>query len=110
MQVKRRFLAVTSLLNKVFVAGGYSDLTYLNSVECYDPISNAWTSIAPMNTKRYGARAAVLDGQLYVIGGHDGTGQLSSIERYDEQANEWVMVIFKSRVSNKKSVLQHTYI
>ena len=36
----------------------------------FDPYTNRWISdIAPMNTARYHAGAAVLDGVIYVVGG-----------------------------------------
>lgn len=86
-------MATAILSGKLYVMGGRSDnSTFLSSVECYDPTTNAWTHAAPMNSKRAGARGGVISGHLYVVGGLDGFNFLSTIERYDQQKNEWTMV------------------
>ena len=41
----------------------------VNTVEAYDPATNAWTTRTPMITARMGLGVAVVDGVLYAIGG-----------------------------------------
>jgi len=49
----------------------------------FDPYTNRWINdIAPMNTARAYARAAVLDGVIYVVGGKSGVDNyLSTAEK-----------------------------
>jgi N-acetylneuraminic acid mutarotase len=73
---------------RVLVAGGVfrndsGYLTSLASVEVYDPATNAWTLVAPMNMARYLHTATLLpNGTVLVISG-------SSPEVYDPAANTW---------------------
>nr|XP_026690605.1 kelch-like protein 12 isoform X2 [Ciona intestinalis] len=48
-----------------------------------------WEKVAPMNVKRWGFGAAVLNGHLYSLGGHSGKQITSSVERYDPLLDEW---------------------
>ena len=41
-------------------------------MEKYDPNSNEWRMVAPMNKRRCGVGVAVLNDLLYAVGGHDG--------------------------------------
>lgn len=38
----------TALSIHVFSVGGYDGQTFLNTAECYDPVSNLWTTLQPM--------------------------------------------------------------
>ncbi|GAA6111453.1 kelch-like protein 12 isoform X3 [Tachysurus ichikawai] len=70
----------------------YSTPPFLNSVECYDPLTGHWTSVTPMANKRSGAGVALLNDHIYVVGGFDGTAHLSSIEVYNTQIDYWTTV------------------
>jgi len=54
----------------------------LNNVECFDPKTKKWDTLAPMLTHRHGLGVAVLSGPIYAVGGHDGWSYLSTVERY----------------------------
>ena len=56
-------------------------------MEYYEPASNEWKQVAPMNKARYLHAAAVWNGRLYVMGG---LGAESSVEWYDLERNEWI--------------------
>ncbi|XP_044278334.1 kelch-like protein 33 [Varanus komodoensis] len=57
-----------------YALGGSSNDAYcLDSVECYEPQSNAWRLCTPLPTPLCGHAACVLDGSLYISGGSDGT-------------------------------------
>ena len=47
----------------------------------YDPKSNQWTYVAPMQVKRKHLGVAVIDNYLYSVGGRDENFELSSVER-----------------------------
>lgn len=92
MSMKRQNSTLCVFLGKIFVMGGYYNGNVHSSVECYDPTTNKWTSVAPMNNERSGAQAGVSDGDLYVVGGNCNDVFLPSIERYDRQTNIWTLV------------------
>lgn len=72
-------LCAVSLNGYIYVAGGYDGVSALNSVECYDPLSNSWRIVAPMQRARSAAAAISLNDRIYVIGGHDGSQIESSV-------------------------------
>lgn len=94
MYVGRELAAIANLSGRIFMMGGRNEnKTYLSSVEYFDPMTNEWTSVAPMIKRRSAARAGVVRGDLYVVGGWcDGSTNTASIERYDHQTNNWVLV------------------
>ena len=71
--------------NKLFAVGGRSEKIFifsekkftmfyrdgsacLRSVECYDPHTNKWSSVANMCRRRGGVAVGVLNGFLYAVG------------------------------------------
>ena len=89
MLSKRCRLGVASLSGKLYAAGGYDGNVFLKSVECYDPVTNNWSYIAPMNVKRSRVALVANCRKLYAIGGYDGVSNLNSMEIYDPDANTW---------------------
>lgn len=69
--------------------GGHNGVSHLRSVECFDPISNEWTMVAPMNKPRTGISVSVLNELLYAVGGHDGCGYLNIVQCYNPRTNTW---------------------
>ena len=90
--------AMTVLDSRMYTVGGHTNdyeglLSYLTSVERYDPATNAWEAVAPMATARCTFAVAVLDGKLYAVGGYNlDDGNLSSVERYDPALDVWEAV------------------
>ena len=89
MLAKRCRLGVSTLGGKIYAAGGYDGSLFLKSVECYDPQTDRWTYVAPMNIRR--SRVALVSdaGRLYAIGGYDGVQNLNSVEVYDPDSDVW---------------------
>ncbi len=50
-------------------ASGETDVAVVRETEAYDPVSDTWTTLAPMLTPRAGTSGAVLSGALHVPGG-----------------------------------------
>ena len=69
------------------MGGVDDDRRALSLVEYYEPASNEWKQVAPMNKARAGHAAAVWNGRLYVMGG---ARAYSSVEWYDLERNEWI--------------------
>lgn len=67
-------------------------MSHLRSVECFNPITNEWTTITPMSQPRTGLSVAVLNGLLYAVGGHDGSGYLGLVQCYHPVTNSWLNV------------------
>ena len=65
-----------------------------NTVEAYDPVTNTWSTKAPMPTPRERFAIAVVNGVIYLIGGlvPDGMGfvmETAGVEAYDPATNSW---------------------
>ena len=60
-----------------------------DSLECYDPYTREWTSLAPLNTPRHRLGLGTIDGCVYAMGGSDGMIHLNSMEKYDVVKDEW---------------------
>ncbi|KAM8962134.1 kelch-like ECH-associated protein 1A [Pelodytes ibericus] len=63
-----------------------------NSLACFNPVTNQWTTRAPMNVARNRVGVAVVDGAIYAVGGSCGSEHHKSVERYDPDTNEWTFV------------------
>jgi len=71
----------------------------LSDLERYDPVFDAWMTLAPMPTARAGAAAAVIDDGIFVIGGRQSTSgpcsggpYLETVEKYDIDTDTWSAV------------------
>jgi N-acetylneuraminic acid mutarotase len=87
---------------KIYVIGGnYQTLTSnffvipSNSTHVYDPLTNSWSTMAPIPVPVTGCALAVLDNKIYVIGGGPqsyGTANSSSmVQIFDPAQNKWTM-------------------
>ncbi|CAF4786026.1 unnamed protein product, partial [Rotaria magnacalcarata] len=56
---------------RVYAIGGHDGNVHLNSAEVFDPQTNRWEPLAPMNTWRRGIAVGCLGGPLYAVGGLD---------------------------------------
>lgn len=74
---------------KIYVIAGWDGSGVLNSVECFSPIENTWSTVASMPTKRYQFGVAVYNDLIYVVGGHNGASILNTVERFNPSTNRW---------------------
>jgi N-acetylneuraminic acid mutarotase len=100
--------AATGPDGKIYAIGGRNaQNTPLDTVEAYDPLTDTWTTVAPVQfecqggaTRRSGHAAAMAaDGRIYAIGGFcafpfppsmaNGT---PTVEAYDPSADTWTFV------------------
>jgi len=88
--------AISCLEGRIYICGGSSnDEDYLSAVDCFDPLSFRWESLAPMGTARACAVAEALGGELYVCGGETGTSNihdfmaLDTAERFSPLTSRW---------------------
>ncbi|KAJ8959124.1 hypothetical protein NQ318_022381 [Aromia moschata] len=89
MLTKRCRLGVAMLGGKLFACGGYDGSSFLQTVEMYDPSTNKWTYVAPMNAQRSRVALTANMGKLWAVGGYDGISNLVTVEVYDPKADKW---------------------
>ena len=73
---------------RIYVVGGYDDVTEFNTLDAYDPVADTWTSMPPMTLPRGGLAAVAVRDHLYVIGGGM-EGYMAFNERYDPRLDAW---------------------
>nr|XP_015213708.1 PREDICTED: kelch repeat and BTB domain-containing protein 11 [Lepisosteus oculatus] len=83
---------ICTMYNYLFVAGGikgYGDKGKLSDkVFCYNPITDSWSEIRPLNQARSQLKLVALEGYLYAIGGEC----LFTVEKYDPRMDRWTPV------------------
>uniref|UniRef100_A0A8C6CQT0 Kelch domain containing 7B n=1 Tax=Moschus moschiferus TaxID=68415 RepID=A0A8C6CQT0_MOSMO len=84
-----RGCGLCTLHNYLFLAGGIrgsgAEAVCSNEVFCYNPLTNIWSQVRPMQQARAQLKLVALDGLLYAVGGEC----LYSMERYDPRADAW---------------------
>nr|XP_058937129.1 kelch domain-containing protein 7B [Kogia breviceps] len=84
-----RGCGLCTLHNYLFLAGGIrgsgAEAVCSNEVFCYNPLTNIWSQVRPMQQARAQLKLVALDGLLYAIGGEC----LYSMERYDPRTDAW---------------------
>lgn len=73
----------------VYAVGGFNGTQRIKTVDCYDPQTNRWSTVAPMDARRATLGADVLDRKIFAVGGFDGQIGLQSAEFFDPQKNCW---------------------
>ncbi|XP_058472024.1 kelch repeat and BTB domain-containing protein 11 [Solea solea] len=83
---------ICTMYNYLFVAGGikgYGDKGKVSDqVFCYNPITNRWAEVRPLNQARAQLKLVSMDGCLYAIGGEC----LFTVEKYDPRMDRWTAV------------------
>lgn len=83
---------ICTMYNYLFVAGGikgYGDRGKVSEkVFYYNPITNRWAEIRPLNQARAQLKLVSMDGYLYAIGGEC----LFTVEKYDPRMDRWTTV------------------
>lgn len=104
LSVPRYDFACTVCDNKIYVAGGKSNLFSAKgtaSAEVYHPELDQWTPLPNMSTLRYKCVGVTWQGKIHVVSGFaqraDSDGSVhfterSSAEVYDTQAGKWDLV------------------
>ena len=90
----RSTMGVAVVNGILYVVGGQYADSGINSgmttlVEAYDPLTDTWTTKAPLPGVRYTMAIGAIDGILYVAGGGDPSGPLDSVLAFDPVANVW---------------------
>ena len=84
--------AVVNFQGCLYVIGGYKGVETVSCVHKYNPETNLWQEVAPMNVSR-GQVCVVADKDtIYAIGGSAGRQKLDVVERFDSKINSWCRV------------------
>jgi N-acetylneuraminic acid mutarotase len=82
--------------NILYAVGGYDGANAVGTVEAYNPVTNTWTTKAPMPTPRQDLAVGVVNNILYAIGGATtfdsnppSYGGLATVEAYDPDTDTW---------------------
>ena len=78
--------AVGVINDKIYCAGGLSAGT---AAEVFDPATNTWTALPPMNVPRHHCAGGVINGKFYVAAGRGSGAAEVAFEVYDPQSNSW---------------------
>lgn len=89
MEQARYQAGVCTWRGLIVAAGGCDRWTCMDSVEAFDPKTNAWRQLPKLRQARRGCAIAVVRDTLYVIGGHDGTQSLDTVEILDSPSSQW---------------------
>ena len=75
----------------VYAVGGTKDgLTFLTTVQAYNPATNSWATKAPLPARRgYLNGTGTINGILYVAGGGDSSGVTRTLFAYNPSTNTW---------------------
>lgn len=83
---------ICTMYNYLFVAGGIKGFgdkgKVSDKVFCYNPITNRWAEVRPLNQARAQLKLVSMDGYLYAIGGEC----LFTVEKYDPRMDRWTTV------------------
>jgi N-acetylneuraminic acid mutarotase len=90
MPAAREHLASAVVDGMLYVIGGRVGgwQHNLDANEVYDPITDSWTTLQAMPSKRGGlAATSSANGSIYVFGGEGADGTFNNNEKYDVNAN-----------------------
>ena len=90
--MSHRGVAVVNFQGFLYVIGGEEDEEAVNSVHKYNPDTNLWQEVAPMNVSRAGVCAVADKETMYAIGGLANNQTLDVVERFDAKMNSWCRV------------------
>jgi len=106
MNEPRSRLGVIAADGKIYAIGGAEVVDshtgvihgFVDTNECYDPVTDTWTTLKPMPTPRGDFIIVTCQGKIYCIGGVDGTlfplgppllNPLTVVEVYDPLTDMW---------------------
>lgn len=86
---------IAALGGQIYAYGGFNGNVFVNNVEAYNPATNTWQALAPMNQCAGPVAAAdtVVNNRIYAIGGAVGgpnpLAPVATVEEYDPATNVW---------------------
>lgn len=96
LNIHRSRYTVASVGDCIYVFGGYTaDFDPIDVDERYNPISNTWDTIPPMQ-RMYFTEVVTMNGRIYVIGGlreeEDLINFFKMVQVFNPESNSWYVV------------------
>ena len=120
MPTKRTEVAAAALDGKIYVVGGFEKPSLSNvmsfaitpSVEVYDPVTDQWSSKAPLPVGLHHIGIGVSGGRLYVIGGYAQSAlsvwnPVATVYAYDPASDSWTERASMPTARGALSVTEH---
>ena len=85
----RQMLGVASDGKLVYAVGGTNGTSDLATVEAYDPVADAWTTLPELPERRSDFGVAIADGRLVAVGGKSAGQVLKSVAALDLATTTW---------------------
>ena len=79
---------VVEVEGEIYLVAGYGT-SRKDTLLKFNPQTDKWVSLAPLDFARDRVASAVLNGRIYLIGGYDGTSKLKDVDVYDPATNSW---------------------
>lgn len=99
MKNSRGFHCIEEIEGNIIVLGGKSTKKEMNYCESYNPLSDKWSEIAPLNYPRANAISFILNRFIcYIMGGNSMLNESSLIERrrFNENEKSWAVVQYRN--------------
>jgi uncharacterized protein (TIGR03437 family) len=75
------------------MTGGNTNSNIISATaHTFNPMTNSWGELTPMNVARHSHVSAIIEGKLYVAGGQGAAGGLTSAEVYDFTSKQWTPI------------------
>ena len=75
---------------KIFIVGGWNDITEHKSCEMFNETTNEWQFVASLNKGRFSIPFLVcVDNKLYLYNSYISSPEQNTVECYDPDRNEW---------------------
>jgi len=89
MHTARFVTSVAVFKGKVYVAGGFVG-EYIKDHECYDPVSDTWTQLAPLLYECARGGFITCGDYIYMLGGYSESElEMTRNQRYNPATNTW---------------------
>jgi N-acetylneuraminic acid mutarotase len=91
MPTRRMGPACAVIRDSIFVYGGSYNVGSKDTLvnECYDPVTDNWSTRANMPFNRYASGGFAYDNEAYSVGGYNYSSYFSNVDVYDPVANSW---------------------
>ncbi|MCX7749567.1 MAG: S8 family serine peptidase [Clostridia bacterium] len=89
MPTQRSRLGMAESGGKIYAVGGYNGTSDLNTVACYDPAQETWTSKSGLVYPRSYLGVVSNGSNIYAVGGLNGTTPSKKLEVYNTVTNTW---------------------
>ncbi|XP_031570372.1 kelch-like protein diablo [Actinia tenebrosa] len=76
---------VVACKGRLYVIGG---MKRSQSIDCYDPSSNIWSTVAHLPEKAITSAGVCLDGKIFIMGGKNGYETMSWVQCFDPSNNQ----------------------